>query len=131
KPMRFLPILCAAVLAGAGCHRSTIGRSIGDRDYWNLVETISEPPGSFTVSDNFVSNEPRVAENVRWLRPSGGVYIGVGPEQNFSSSGRLQRAGAFIVDIRRENRNLHLLYKALFEVAGDRAAFLSRLFSRP
>ena len=38
---------------------------------------------------------------------------------------------AFIVDIRRENRDLHLLYKALFELSADRADFVSRLFSRP
>ena len=38
---------------------------------------------------------------------------------------------AFIVDIRRENRNLHLLYKALFELSTDRVDFVSRLFSRP
>ena len=38
---------------------------------------------------------------------------------------------AFIVDIRRENRNLHLLYKALFTLSSDRADFVSRLFSRP
>ena len=129
--MRFLLIICVAVLAGTGCHQSTLGRSIADREDWNLVETMSEPPGSFTVSDNFVSNEPRVAENARWLRPAGGVYIGVGPEQNFSYIARLRPAMAFIVDIRRENRNLHLLYKALFEIVGDRADFVSRLFSRP
>ena len=37
---------------------------------------------------------------------------------------------AFLVDIRSENRSLHLLYKALFEIAEDRADFVSRLFSR-
>jgi hypothetical protein len=38
---------------------------------------------------------------------------------------------AFIVDIRRENLDLHLLYKALFELSADRPDFVSRLFSRP
>jgi hypothetical protein len=37
---------------------------------------------------------------------------------------------AFIVDIRRQNMLEHLMYKALFEVSGDRVEFLSRLFSR-
>ena len=37
---------------------------------------------------------------------------------------------AFIVDLRLENRSLHLLYKALFELSTDRADFVSRLFSR-
>ena len=54
----------------------------------------------------------------------------MGPEQNFSYIARLQPAIAFIVDIRRENLDLHLMYKALFEVSADRADFVSRLFSR-
>ena len=37
---------------------------------------------------------------------------------------------AFVNDIRQENRNLHLMYKALFEASADRAEFVSRLFSR-
>jgi hypothetical protein len=37
---------------------------------------------------------------------------------------------AFIVDIRRGNLDLHLMYKALFELSADRAEFVSRLFSR-
>jgi hypothetical protein len=94
------------------------------------MTVLSEPPGTFTLSDNLVSNEPRVAENARWLRPAGGVYVGVGPEQNFTYIARLQPSMAFVVDIRRENRDLHLLYKALFELSSDRADFVSRLFSR-
>src|SRR5204863_6856621 len=104
---------------------------LSDREFWGLSEALSEPAGAFRLSDNFVSNEPLFAENVRWLRPAGGVYIGVGPEQNFSYIARLRPAMAFIVDIRRENRNLHLLYKALFTLSTDRADFVSRLFSRP
>jgi hypothetical protein len=120
-----------ALSLAACAGRSTLPSALTDREFWTLIQTISEAPGAFTLSDNFVSNEPRVAENVRWLRPSGGVYIGVGPEQNFSYIARLRSVMAFIVDIRQENRNLHLLYKALFEVSSDRAEFVSRLFSRP
>lgn len=105
--------------------------AMSDREFWTLSEAVSEPPGTFSLSENLVSNEPHVAENVRWLRPSGGVYVGVGPEQNFSYIAKLRPTIAFIVDIRRENRNLHLLYKALFELSADRPDFVSRLFSRP
>lgn len=104
---------------------------MSDAEFWGLIETVSEPPGTFGISDNFVSNEPRVAENARFLHPAGGVYIGVGPEQNFSYIARLRPTMAVIVDIRRENRNLHLLYKALFELSSDRVDFVSHLFSRP
>lgn len=125
-------VLCWCVLSSPACFkRSTVPAGISDQEFWHLIETLSEPAGTFSLSDNLVSNEPHVAENARWLRQRGGVYIGVGPEQNFTYIARLRPAMAFIVDIRRENRDLHLLYKALFELSSDRADFVSRLFSRP
>jgi hypothetical protein len=36
----------------------------------------------------------------------------------------------FLFDVRRGNLDLHLMYKALFELSKDRAEFVSRLFSR-
>src|SRR4029453_11526115 len=60
-----------------------------------------------------------------------GVYLGVGPEQNFTYIAALRPRMAFIVDIRRGNLQEHLLYKALMEMSADRADFAARLFSRP
>ena len=120
------------VLAVGACGRHrALPDALDDQAWWGLVEGLSEPPGTFDLSENFVSNEPDFAERARWLRPSGGVYLGVGPEQNFSYIAGLRPRMAFIVDIRRENRSLHLLYKALFELSGDRVEFVSRLFARP
>jgi hypothetical protein len=124
--------LSAIALSGAACgRRSSVPAALTNQEFWGLIETLSEPPGAFNLSDNLVSNEPHYPDVVRSLREADGVYIGVGPEQNFSYIARLRPAMAFIVDIRRENRNLHLLYKALFELSADRADFVSRLFSRP
>jgi len=61
----------------------------------------------------------------------GGVYVGVGPEQNFSYIAALRPRIAFIIDIRRQAVVQHLLYKALFELSNDRADFISRLFAKP
>ena len=58
------------------------------------------------------------------------VYLGVGPEQNFTYIAALKPKMAFIVDVRRGNLQLHLMYKALFELSSDRADFIFRLFSR-
>jgi hypothetical protein len=125
-------LAAAAIAASAACGApDRLPDTLSDRDFWRLIETLSEPPGTFPLSDNMVSNEPRFAETARWLRASGGVYVGVGPEQNFSYIAALQPAMAFIIDIRRENLDLHLLYKVLFETSGDRVEFVSRLFSRP
>jgi hypothetical protein len=128
---RLALVLCWLALSSSACfRRSTLPVAMSDQEFWGLIEALSEPAGAFTLSDNFVSNEPHYAEVVRWLRPSGGAYVGVGPEQNFSYIAALRPAMAFIIDIRRENLNLHLLYKALFELSSDRADFVSRLFSR-
>jgi hypothetical protein len=124
-------VVCGVVLSGAACfRRSTLPLALSDQEFWSLSESLSEPAGAFTLSDNLLSNEPHLAENVRRLPRGGGVYIGVGPEQNFSYIAGMRPAMAFIVDIRRENRSLHLFYKALFDLSADRAEFVSRLFSR-
>ena len=124
-------VVVALVVSTGGCRRSTLPGQLNDRELWELTTALSEPAGAFTISDNLVSNEPHFAEAVRRLAPKGGVYVGVGPEQNFSYIARLRPAMAFIVDIRRENLDLHLLYKALFELSSDRTDFVSLLFSRP
>ncbi|MDQ6611863.1 MAG: hypothetical protein M3Y64_05475, partial [Gemmatimonadota bacterium] len=61
----------------------------------------------------------------------GGVYLGVGPEQNFTYLIAFKPKIAFIVDIRRQNLLQHMLYKAVVELSADRADFMSRLFARP
>jgi hypothetical protein len=106
-------------------------RALSDEQFWQLSAHLSEPAGDFTHDDNLVSNEPLYAEFARLIRRRGGAYIGVGPEQNFSYIARLAPDVAFVVDIRQDNKRLHLLYKALFELSPDRAEFVSRLFSRP
>src|SRR6478672_1264772 len=111
----------------------TIPERIGDEAFWRMVSDYSEP-GGFFRSDNFVSNEITfqwVLPELGKLTKTGGVYLGVGPDQNFTYIVAMQPKIAFIVDIRRQNMLHHLLYKALLELSADRAEFLSRLFSRP
>ena len=103
-----------------------------DQDFWRLVTDFSEPNGSFR-SDNLLSNEMWfqyiVPDLVGYLKP-GGVYLGVGPEQNFTYIAALKPKMVFIIDIRRGNLHTQLMYKALFELSNDRAEFVSLLFSR-
>src|SRR4051812_26344018 len=86
-----------------------------DEEFWRMVSDFSETGGYFR-SDNFVSNETTFQEVIPDLRRKtkpGGVYLGVGPDQNFTYMVALRPAIAFIVDIRRQNMLQHLLYKAL------------------
>jgi hypothetical protein len=105
---------------------------LSDSAFWKLVTDISEPGGMFR-SDNFVSNEVTyqwvIPDLLRTTKP-GGVYLGVGPDQNFTYIVALRPKMAFIFDIRRQNMLTHLMYKALIEQSTDRADFISRLFAR-
>jgi hypothetical protein len=106
---------------------------LSDAAFWKLVTDLSEEGGYFR-SDNLISNEDTFQQVIPTLRerlPAGGVYLGVGPDQNFTYLVAVQPKLAFIVDIRRQNLLLHLMYKALIELSADRADLLSRLFSRP
>ena len=97
-----------------------------------LIDRLSEPNGEF-FSDNFISNETsylQIADDLPEVVAKGGVYVGVGPEQNFSYIALTEPDLAFIIDIRRDNLVLHLLYKAIFELADDRASFLALLTGR-
>jgi hypothetical protein len=108
-------------------------KQLSDRAFWQMIVDFSEPGGTFR-SDNFVSNEKTYQEIIPELKKRSspdGAYLGVGPDQNFTYIAALRPRIAFIIDIRRQNLIHHLLYKALIEMSGDRAEFLSRLFSRP
>jgi hypothetical protein len=114
----------------AGSH---LPSRLADQEFWSLATDLSEVGGTFR-SDNLLSNESRLQFVIPELLKTvgrGGAYVGVGPEQNFTYIAALQPSIAFIVDIRRGNLQLHLMYKALFELSADRAEFVSRLFSRP
>ncbi len=106
---------------------------LADTTFWRLVTDFSEPGGYFR-SDNFVSNETMfqyVIPTLQKTTKAGGVYLGVGPDQNFTYIIALKPKLSFIFDIRRGNLQEHLLYKAVIEMSDNRADFLSRLFSRP
>jgi hypothetical protein len=121
-----------AVLPLGRAEHGPIPERISDADFWTMITTMSEPGGYFR-SDNLVSNELTFQYVIPSLTESlgaGGVYLGVGPDQNFTYLVALRPKIAFIVDIRRGNLQQHLLYKALLELSTDRADFLSRLFSR-
>jgi hypothetical protein len=112
--------------------RTALPERLTDEQFWALITEASEPGGSFR-SDNLLSNELQMQHVIPELiktTPSGRAYLGVGPEQNFTYISALKPSIAFIIDIRRGNLNLHLLYKALFELSADRADFVSRLFSK-
>ncbi len=110
---------------------SVLPKELTGQDLWKLSAELSETDGFFR-SDNLVSNElfmQQVVPDLTRIAKPGGVYLGVGPEQNFTYIAAVKPAMAFIIDVRRGNLHLHLMYKAIFELSADRNEFLSRLFS--
>src|SRR5579864_9415827 len=122
----------AAFIPGVRVAAQSLPNKLADHDCWRLSTESSESNGFFR-SDNLLSNESGfqnvIPELIRTTKP-GRVYMGVGPEQNFTYIVATKPAMAFIVDVRRGNLDLQLMYKALFELSTDRADFVSRLFSR-
>ncbi len=130
--VRFAPHATPADSQTAGSlpHRPT------DQEFWALSQDSSEPGGFFRAADitNLTSNElwyqHVVPELMSRVKP-GGVYLGVGPEQNYTYITALRPRLAIIFDIRRGNLDLQLMYKAIFELNPDRAGFVSMLFAKP
>lgn len=107
--------------------------SISAADFSKIVHDMSEEGGYF-LSDNFSSNETsylHIIDKLRQMSASGGAYIGVGPEQNFTYIAKIRPRVAFILDIRRQAVIQHLMYKAIFHLSPTRTEFLSRLLCKP
>src|SRR6186713_999890 len=120
------PALHAARQAG------TLPDRLTDQEFWRLSQDSSEPDGNFR-SDNLVSNEiwlQYVIPDLLARSRQGSVYLGVGPEQNFTYIAALKPKMVFITDVRRGNLHMHLMYKALFELTNNRAEFIEMLFNK-
>ena len=126
------------VVSGAGLARGVATRDIqaatfrSDTTFAGTVARLSEPAGYFD-SDNLISNETSYLHAVTHLRAgrvSGGAYIGVGPDQSFSYIAAIKPTVAFMIDIRRDNLLMHLMFKALFQRSQNRFEYLSRWTGR-
>ena len=111
---------------------ATADIQVSSSQFSQYLEDLSEPEGDFDT-DNFISNETSYLHVIPDLRRSvkpGFVYLGVGPDQNFTYIAHTRPTLAIIADIRRQNMLEHLLYKALFDLSATRGEFLAMLFSR-
>ncbi|MGH9427918.1 MAG: hypothetical protein ACRD2L_16660 [Terriglobia bacterium] len=131
---RFFLIIIALWISGsAGLSRAADRlERLSSKDYVALIQRLSEDPGSFD-SDNLVSNESsylQISGLLEKLAAKGGVYLGVGPEQNFTYIAKTRPRLAILLDIRRQNQLYHLLFKSLFERSRNRSEYLACLFSR-
>ena len=126
-------LLASQAQPAAAAAQTPAALRLSNAEFWRLSTDASEPDGTFH-SENLVSNEIRfqsILPDLVQQVVAGRAYVGVGSEQNFTYMAAVRPSMAFIVDIRRGNLDLHLAYKALFEMSADRAEFVSRMFSLP
>ena len=129
-------VLSALLSARHAGHAFELPDRLTDAEFWALSQDASEPGGYFRSADitNLTSNELRfldvIPDLVTRVKP-GGVYLGVGPEQNYTYIAAIKPKMAVIFDVRRGNLDLQLMYKAIFELSKDRADFVSILFAKP
>jgi hypothetical protein len=127
-----LPAACLFVFFVSLRAAEPLPSKLSDAAFWKMIGDFSEEGGYFRF-ENFLSNElgfQMVIPGLQEKTKPGGVYLGVGPEQNFTYIAALQPKIAFIIDIRRQNMLELMMYRAFFELSPDRADFLSRLFAR-
>ena len=129
--LRFLLLraLAGVLLAGGGVAQ----RGQTPSSFAAQIAALSEHEGYFDT-DNLISNESsylQVLPDLARRRARGGAYVGVGPDQNFTYIARVRPSIAFIIDVRRDNLLLHLLFKALFDVSRTRVEYLAQLLGRP
>jgi len=137
RPYIFLSVLFLACIASSAVlipirAAETLPSKLSDDAFWKMITDFSEEGGYFRF-ENFLSNElgyQLVIPQLKEITRPGGVYMGVGPEQNFTYIAALEPKIAFIIDIRRQNMLELMMYRAFFELSPDRADFLSRLFAR-
>jgi hypothetical protein len=126
-----LAALSAAVGVGATVPQAGLPMQLTDAEFWRIFTEFSEPGGNYPY-ENFVTNEETIQDVMpvltRVTKP-GGVYLGVGPEQNFTYISGVKPGMAFVFDIRRQNALELLMYKAIFEMSPTRSDFVSHLFS--
>lgn len=115
--------LCLACVAW-GCQKRERGPDLesqsGDEsthaEFGALIARLSEPGGNFgrpaPISNerNFTLPLPELSQRAN----EGGVFVGVGPEQNLTFIAAMNPTLAFVVDIRRDNMLLHLLFRSMF-----------------
>src|SRR5262249_43942862 len=99
----FAAFMLVVTLCTTARAADTLPTQLSDQEFWKMSSDFSEPDGSFR-SDNLLSNESYfqyVIPELNGTAKSGQVYMGVGPEQNFTYIAALKPKMVFIVDIRR------------------------------
>lgn len=121
----------AALAADLGLSK-TWGQSPGP-PFFTLLASLDEPATGPSSADNLMSNEDSIAsvmDQVRSEFPGNTVFIGVGPDQNYSLIAATLPGEAYLLDYRKKNQLLHLMHLSLIAKCPDRIDYLENFWAR-
>ena len=125
------PLLIILLMTAAA---SRVAHASRDHKAFAALSARLSEAGGYFDSDNLISNETsylHVIGKLHELGVSGGVYMGVGPDQSFSYIAKIRPRIAIMVDIRRDNLLQHLLFKAMFARSRNRIEYMCTMFGKP
>lgn len=101
--------------------------------FFQQLKTLDGLPTGPESTDNFITNEDSIASVLDQLTqevPPNSVYLGVGPDQNYSMMAAVNPSFGLILDFRKKNQLLHFLHKILICESPDRISYLESLWAR-
>ena len=104
-----------------------------DQKFIDLIRNLSDAPTGPASADNLMTNEDSiasVADQICSEVPPDQVYLGVGPDQNFSIMALAQPSAGFIIDYRRKNQLLHLMHQFLIQLSTSRTDYFTNFWCR-
>ena len=107
--------------------------SLTDQEFWKLIARLLRAERLLPLRQPAVERDLASSTSSRSCcsrRSRAASTWASAPSRTSPTSPRTKPAMVFIVDVRRGNLDLQLMYKALFELSADRADFVSRLFSK-
>lgn len=102
-------------------------------EFVGLLKDLSLKPTGPESVDNLMTNEDSIASVMDQAAsevPQGTVYLGVGPDQNFSLIAATKPHMALIIDYRKKNQLLHFFHLALIHLSNDRTTYLEKFWAR-
>lgn len=101
--------------------------------FFELLKWLDEPPTGPSSADNLMTNEDSLAsvmDQIRSESPPGTVFLGVGPDQNYTFIATARPIEAYLLDYRKKNQLLHLMHLALIAKSPNRIDYLENYWAR-
>ncbi|MBL4634055.1 MAG: hypothetical protein JKY56_09285 [Kofleriaceae bacterium] len=123
KPAILLLVFCVATAAFSASPATAQAQNAS----LSLFETLpsDRPPDQITKNSHYwISNEMRLDLFHDSVKDRGGVYIGVGSDQNYLLAGWAKSEVLVLMDFDRKIVDLHRVYNVAFRAATNKAEFL-------